>query len=176
MKWLRMMFGTPKPVERLAKKYVKPVGDLLEVKNNILDSVENVLDTVSVKNRIYHAITDDTVEDAKKKYHKGDHIATIRSFYSHHGIYDGDGMVYEYQEGKIMLRTLEDFADDDDLYVVSESSPYTPDEIIKRAFIRYDKKKENYNLLWNNCENFATWCRCGGELPCIMDTRIWTIF
>lgn len=55
MGWLRMMFGTPKPVERLTKKYVKPVGDILEVKNNILDSVENVLDTVSVDKRIYHA-------------------------------------------------------------------------------------------------------------------------
>lgn len=122
MGWLRMMFGTPKPVERLTKKYVKPVGDILEVKNNILDSVENVLDTVSVDKRIYHTITDDTVNDAKQKYHKGDHIATIRSLYSHHGIYDGDGWVYEYQEGKIMFRSLEDFADNDDLYVVSESS------------------------------------------------------
>ena len=165
MGWLRMMFGTPKPVERLTKKYVKPVGDILEVKNNILDSVENVLDTVSVDKRIYHAITDDTVNDAKQKYHKGDHIATIRSLYSHHGIYDGDGWVYEYQEGKIMFRSLEDFADNDDLYVVSKSSPYTPDEIIERARKRYNKGKKNYNLLWNNCENFATWCRCGGDLP-----------
>ncbi len=165
MSWLRMMFGTPKPIERLAKNYVKPVGDLIEAKNNILDSVENVMDTVSVEKRIYHAITDDTVEEARLKYCKGDHIATIRSAYSHHGIYDGEGFVYEYQDYKVMHRTLEDFADKDDLYVVNESSPYSPDEIVKRAKKRYDAGEKKYNILWNNCQSFATWCRCGGKDP-----------
>ena len=165
MGWLRLMFGIPKPVERLAKKYVKPVGDIIEAKNNMLDSVENVLDTASVEKRVYHAITDDTVEEARQKYQKGDHIATIRSLYSHHGIYDGAGGVYEYQDYRVMHRTLKDFADNDDLYVVNESSPYSPDAIVRRAKKRYDAGEKNYNLLWNNCQSFATWCRCGGEEP-----------
>ena len=87
----RMLCGTSKPLERLAKKHVKPLGDLIETQNNILDSVENATRSLSVENRIYHAIVDDSVEEAKQKYKKGDHIATYRSVYSHHGIYDGEG-------------------------------------------------------------------------------------
>ena len=158
---LRLLCGIPKPLERLAKKHVKPLGDLIEIKNNLLDSVENVTKSLVVENRIYHAIADDSVEEAKQKYKKGDHIATYRSVYSHHGIYDGRGNVYEYQDGRVMRRTIEEFAGDDDLYTVNESSPYSPDEIVARAKSRVGESE--YNLLWNNCENFATWCRCGAE-------------
>ena len=158
---LRMLWGTPKPIERLAKNHVKPLGDLIEAQNNILDSVENVTKSLSVENRIYHAVVDDSVEKAKQKYKNGDHIATYRSVYSHHGIYDGEGNVYEYQDGSVMCRTIEEFAGEDDLYTVNESSPYSPDEIVARARSRVGESE--YNLLWNNCENFATWCRCGAE-------------
>lgn len=148
-------------LERFAKDKVKPIGNMMETMNNSIDSFENMYESVDVVGRVWHAVTDDMVDDARKKYEKGDHIATYRTIYSHHGIYDGDGGVYEYQDYKIIHRSLEEFADGDDLFIVHEYSPYSPDEIIRRAKSRLGE--EDYNLIWNNCESFATWCRCGGR-------------
>lgn len=82
-----------------------------------------------------------------------------RSVYSHHGIYDGYGSVYEYQDGNITINSLEVFADGDGILVKDEPAAYSPNEIIRRAQMRLGE--EEYNLLYNNCENYATWCRCG---------------
>ncbi|WP_288312986.1 lecithin retinol acyltransferase family protein [uncultured Selenomonas sp.] len=151
-----------KAIERLAKKKVKPIGDLMEIVDNTIDSIGNVYASTDVVGRIWHAVTDDTVDDAREKYGKGDHIVAYRMLYSHHGIYDGHGGVYEYQDCKIVHRSLKVFADRDDLFVDNEYSPYSPDEIIRRARSRLGE--EDYNLIWNNCENFATWCRSGEEI------------
>ncbi len=69
----------------------KKIGKAVEVVNNVGDTLE-----------------------------KGDHVGVHRSVYSHHGIYDGDGWVYEYNEGSIRINSLEDFADGSDIYGVDQ--------------------------------------------------------
>lgn len=135
------------------------VGEVEEVVNNGIDSTKNLVDSLNPLNRIYHAVTDLSVSQARKTFKKGDHIATIRSIYSHHGIYDGQGGVYEYNDGEVSPTSLGRFADGDDLYRVDEDTVYSPGQIIYRAQSRLREKE--YNLLYNNCENFATWCRLG---------------
>jgi hypothetical protein len=45
--------------------------------------------------------------------------------------------------------------------------PLEPDAIVERARDRLRKKLiENYHLLTQNCEHFATWCRYGEEFSC----------
>ena len=112
--------------------------------------------------RLYHALTDISVSQGRKQFKKGDHIATIRSVYTHHGIYDGRGGVYEYNDGVVRHTSLGKFADGDDLYRVDEDTRYSPGQIIYRAQSRLREK--DYNILYNNCENFATWCRLGAPI------------
>ena len=97
----------------------------------------------------------------------------------HHGIYDGDGHVYQYDcflpdlLPKVMVVSLECFAAGDPVQVFDEGTFYSPDEIIGRARSRLGETR--YGLVCNNCENFATWCRLGGaveEKPEEADTLI----
>lgn len=149
-------------VERKLKKNLPVIGDAMELLNNFSDSLENVSDALDPINRISHALSDLTVEEARKLFRKGDHIATMRTAYSHHGIYDGRGGVYEYDDSCVRHISLKNFADGDRLYRVNESTVYNPDEIIYRANSRIGENR--YNLFYNNCENFATWCRLGEEI------------
>lgn len=97
-----------------------------------------------------------------------DHIAVMRSVYSHHGIYDGYGGVYEYQgdpgnlQRTIIHSSLAQFANDSKLYAVNEGARYAPNIIVRRA--EYRLHESEYNLFYNNCENYATWCRLGAEV------------
>ncbi len=137
-------------------------GDVEEVVNNIKDTVINFSKSTALAHRIYHGITDISVSQARKQFEKGDHIATIRSVYTHHGIYDGQGGVYEYNDCVVRHTSLGRFADGDDLYRVEEDTVYTPGQIIYRAQSRLGET--DYNILYNNCENFATWCRLGAPI------------
>lgn len=149
-------------MERKLKKNAPFLGDAMEVLNNLTDSVENVSNAMDPLNRISHALSDLTVEEARRVFRKGDHIATMRTAYSHHGIYDGRGNVYEYDDSCVRRISLRIFAKGDRLYRVNESTVYDPDEIVYRAESRLGE--DEYNLLYNNCENFATWCRLGEEI------------
>lgn len=117
------------------------------------------------------------VEEAQRVLTTGDHVRVWLydkkrgyGFY-HHGIYDGNGMVYEYngrypsQDLYIIEKvSLESFARGKRVELDNrERALYTPDEIVRRAESRLGERA--YNLFTNNCETFATWCRCGSPLP-----------
>ena len=149
-----------KKTEMFIRKHISSnMGDVLGKVNNILDSEENVQEAIDPLVRLEHVLNDVTVNEGLQLFEKGDHIATMRSVYSHHGIYDGRGGVYEYNEGKIRFVTLKKFANGDNMYRVDEDTIYTPEKVVKRAKSRIGE--EEYNLIYNNCENFATWCRLG---------------
>ena len=93
-----------------------------------------------------------------------DHLQVPRQhgLFNHHGIDLGDGSVAHYLEGREILRSAsEDFSLGQPLSVV----PYpegscSPDGVcLRRAMGRLGE--QNYNLLFNNCEHFAHWCKTG---------------
>lgn len=101
----------------------------------------------------------------------GDHIVTTRTFYTHHGIYVGEGRVIHhsgfskpFEKGMIEETTIEAFKDKSNVYVYPEDleklvkgKKYSPSKIVARANEALHNQ-ECYHLLFNNCEHFANWC------------------
>ncbi|WP_413167315.1 lecithin retinol acyltransferase family protein [Capilliphycus salinus ALCB114379] len=98
---------------------------------------------------------------------RGDQVYAYREFlnldgvYEHHGIDCGDGTVIHYRKpSEVIERTsIETFARGGKVYVRRYPVRYIPDTVIQRAESRLGERK--YNLLFNNCEHFATWCVTG---------------
>lgn len=138
--------------ERIVKTLSPNIGKRIEQLNNVRDSIANPLE-VGEKRSLK------TIRQVMRWFKKGDHIAVDRDLYSHHAIYDGNGGVVEYDDYVVKTATLAEFAQGAKMYRVEEKAAYTPDEIMERAYSRMGERE--YDLLFNNCENFATWCRCG---------------
>ena len=91
-----------------------------------------------------------------------DHLEVPRQhgLFNHHGIDLGDGTVAHYLEGREILRSpLVEFSQGQPLRVINyvEASPVGV--TLRRAMGRLGE--QDYNLLFNNCEHFATWCKTG---------------
>ena len=93
-----------------------------------------------------------------------DHLKVPRQhgLFVHHGIDLGDGTVAHYLEGRQILRSpLQDFSLDQPVSTV----PYPPGSCsppgvsVHRALGRLGEQR--YNLIFNNCEHFAHWCKTG---------------
>ena len=93
-----------------------------------------------------------------------DHLQAPRQhgLFMHHGIDLGDGTVAHYLEGRAILRSKrEDFSRGQLITTVV----YPPGDcsptglVLRRAVGRLGE--QNYNLLFNNCEHFAHWCKTG---------------
>jgi hypothetical protein len=97
----------------------------------------------------------------------GAHLTTLRRGYTHHGVYVGGGRVVHYsglsglwQCGPVEDVSLYRFAADRSVTIVDHNrSPYSPQEIVRRARSRVGES--DYRLLTNNCEHFCNWCVCG---------------
>ena len=115
----------------------------------------------------------------------------VGGLYRHFGIYIGDRCVIHFADPQGDFNTdraviheisLDKFVDGCKLYrmtfpkkyssdsilrelVMSEDYVlYTPDETVKRAKSKLGKKgvkDDGYNLVMNNCEDFAIWCKTG---------------
>ena len=93
-----------------------------------------------------------------------DHLQAPRhhGLFVHHGIDLGDGTVAHYLEGREILRNSKsDFSQGESI-----SKVYYPDGncsatgvTLRRAMSRLGEQR--YNLLFNNCEHFAHWCKTG---------------
>lgn len=94
---------------------------------------------------------------------KGDHIYVECFPHDHHGIDCGDGTVIHYSSkftnGKIIRTFKSEFADGKTIKRKNYNLKYSPDVIVKRAQKRLGENK--YNVLLNNCENFAYDCTSG---------------
>jgi hypothetical protein len=92
-----------------------------------------------------------------------DHLQVPRQhgLFNHHGIDLGDGSVAHYLEGREILRSsTSDFSRGEAVSVVTYTEPCsTPGLTLRRAMGRLGE--QNYNLLFNNCEHFAHWCKTG---------------
>ena len=91
-----------------------------------------------------------------------DHLEVPRQhgLFNHHGIDLGDGTVAHYLEGREILRSpLEEFGQGQPLKVISHVEASPVGVTLRRAMGRLGE--QDYNLLFNNCEHFATWCKTG---------------
>ena len=82
--------------------------------------------------------------------------------FTHHGIDLGDGTVAHYLEGREILRSpVLEFSRGQPLGVVTypEGSCSPVGVTLRRAMGRIGEQR--YNLLFNNCEHFAHWCKTG---------------
>jgi hypothetical protein len=90
-------------------------------------------------------------------------FANLNGIYQHHGIDCGDNTVIHYRKpSEIIERTsLETFTRGNQIYVRQYPAGFCfiPDVVVARAESRLGENK--YNLLFNNCEHFATWCKTG---------------
>lgn len=100
---------------------------------------------------------------------RGDQIYVMRPLinmegaYEHHGIDCGDGTVIHYYKGgeeAVIARTsLETFARGNPVFVKPYAVSYVPEVVVARAESRLGERQ--YQLLTNNCEHFANWCKTG---------------
>ncbi|EGJ33968.1 MULTISPECIES: lecithin retinol acyltransferase family protein [Moorena] len=99
---------------------------------------------------------------------RGDQIYVFQKFlnlegvYQHHGIDCGDGSVIHYRKNTetIERTSLATFAlGETKIYVRQYSVCLIPDVVIRRAESRLGERQ--YNLIFNNCEHFANWCKTG---------------
>jgi hypothetical protein len=93
-----------------------------------------------------------------------DHLQAPRrhGLFLHHGIDLGDGTVAHYLEGREILRSrLEEFSRGEPVSTVSypEGACVPAGLTLRRAMGRLGEQR--YNLLFNNCEHFAHWCKTG---------------
>ncbi|MFM9042337.1 MAG: lecithin retinol acyltransferase family protein [Vulcanococcus sp.] len=93
-----------------------------------------------------------------------DHLECPRQhgLFHHHGIDLGDGTVAHYLEGRQILRSpVEEFCRGQPIQVVTypEGSCSPAKATLQRAQSRLGE--QSYNLLFNNCEHFAHWCKTG---------------
>ncbi len=91
-----------------------------------------------------------------------DHLEVPRQhgLFHHHGIELGDGTVAHYLEGREILRSsIQDFCAGQAVQIVFHHDASPRRITLKRAISRIGEKK--YNLLFNNCEHFANWCKTG---------------
>ena len=93
-----------------------------------------------------------------------DHLQVPRQhgLFLHHGIDLGDGSVAHYLEGREILRSpVTEFSRSEPVAVVpyAEGTCSPAGVTLRRAMGRLGE--QNYNLLFNNCEHFAHWCKTG---------------
>jgi len=91
-----------------------------------------------------------------------DHLIVKRQhgLFHHHGIDLGDGTVAHYLEGHQILRSsFQNFCCGEKVDVIVHANAYPTAITLQRAISRIGE--ERYNLLFNNCEHFANWCKTG---------------
>lgn len=94
------------------------------------------------------------------------HLVTRRAFYSHHGIYVGNGRVIHYAGlarglhlGSVEDVSLENFAHGRGVRIRHDLLRFDRHEVVERARSRLGE--HSYRLLTNNCEHFCAWALRG---------------
>ncbi|CEO09590.1 lecithin retinol acyltransferase family protein [Paraclostridium sordellii] len=107
---------------------------------------------------------------SRAKY--GDLIFVDHGLYKHFGIYINDDCIIHY-DGKLDDRFLRNMcvrqtgmdrflAGKDNFKILNLSkNPIPPHEVVNRAKSHLNER--NFNLILNNCEHFAYWCKTGSK-------------
>ncbi len=90
-------------------------------------------------------------------------LGQLQALYKHYGIDCGDGTVIHYRKpSEIIEQTAyAEFTQGNPVYVAeySDGFGYIRDVVVERAKSRVGEN--DYNLLFNNCEHFTSWCKTG---------------
>lgn len=111
----------------------------------------------------------------RNKFIPGDILRVFRGIYYHYGVYVGNGRVVHFcsttrneldsLSADIVETSLSRFANGDPVSVDTQIVPmFDREEVVRRARRSIGTKLGTYNLLSNNCEHFANWCRCGRSM------------
>jgi hypothetical protein len=107
----------------------------------------------------------------------GDHIYVSRGAYTHDGIDLGDGTVIHRHapngtksDSLVRLTTLDAFAKGGAVEIRAYGIQTDPDEVVARA--RSMLGHSGYDLVFNNCEHFATWCVTGDSNSAQVETVV----
>jgi hypothetical protein len=114
----------------------------------------------------------------KLRAREGDHLATPKFGYTHHGICIGNERIVHYsgfakglRVGPVEEVSLEDFADGSSFKVVEHPARrYGARASAIRAKGRIDEN--DYCVITNNCEHFVNWCIEGEERSAQTDFRL----
>ena len=95
---------------------------------------------------------------------RGDHLVTPRVGYTHHGLYVGNDLVIHYaglsdgfNKKSIGLTSLESFCNGKGYTIASHPfRRYNGEESVERAYSKLGE--DSYNIIFNNCEHFVSWC------------------
>lgn len=109
-------------------------------------------------------------ELTKENFSQGDILLVDRGLYQHYGIYAGGGKVIHYSDkfgdfGNdicILESDLQTFAAGNEINICtlpSSTVQYNGEQTVERARSRLGETE--YNLIFNNCEHFAVWCKTG---------------
>ena len=94
---------------------------------------------------------------------QGDHIYIDFGTYTHHGIDCGDGTAIHYTgerlRGIITRTSIAEFSCSQQISIKQYGNSDLPEIVIMRAESRLGENE--YNLIFNNCEHFAAWCKTG---------------
>ncbi|MGK7930668.1 MAG: lecithin retinol acyltransferase family protein [Microcystaceae cyanobacterium] len=90
-------------------------------------------------------------------------LLNLQGVYQHHGIDCGDGTVIHYRKPSetIERTSIATFSWENKVYKRDylDGFCFIATVVVNRAISRLGEQK--YNLLFNNCEHFATWCKTG---------------
>ncbi len=99
----------------------------------------------------------------------GDQVYAMREMvgvpgvYEHHGIDCGNDSIIHYYKGVEVATVTETprdvFARGGPIFVKYQPVAFLPDIVVQRARSRLGEQR--YDLLTNNCEHFAVWCKTG---------------
>jgi hypothetical protein len=96
----------------------------------------------------------------------GAHLVTQRTFYTHHGIYTGNGRVIHYAglakgwwRGPVEDVSLERFARGHGIRILDDPRRFDRSDVVARARSRLGERR--YRILTNNCEHFCAWALRG---------------
>jgi hypothetical protein len=88
-----------------------------------------------------------------------DHIYIQKTGYTHHGINCGDGTVIHFDSRKICKISMNDFCGGRNYFIKEYVKCDSKEVVYQRAKSRLGDC--NYNLIYNNCEHFACYCKTG---------------
>lgn len=129
-----------------------------ELTGNVRDTLANHVDSLNPSRYMTF------LHSNHEQLQLADHLFTYRLGYTHHGLYVGENQVIHYENGSVHHDSLENFRKTSEVFILPKGeSPlrYEADLVVQRAKSRLGEN--NYHLIYNNCEHFVRWCRCGRE-------------